>query len=94
MIIFMVFYSAMISLKHGHFSPEIKPMQIDLTNFNMFLFIAFFIILNVFSLIQGYYKLLGRGHVPKQPIIVKAKYFSKKAEDRIKAAGGVCLLRA
>lgn len=43
---------------------------------------------------QGFYKLLGRGHIPKQPIIVKAKYFSKKAEDRIRAAGGVCLLRA
>lgn len=44
--------------------------------------------------LQGYYKLLARGHLPKQPIIVKAKYFTKKAEDKIKAAGGVCLLRA
>ncbi|XP_011191500.1 60S ribosomal protein L27a [Zeugodacus cucurbitae] len=49
----------------------------------------------VVDLVQfGYYKLLGRGHLPKQPIIVKAKYFSKKAEDKIKSAGGVCLLRA
>ncbi|XP_037025553.1 60S ribosomal protein L27a [Bradysia coprophila] len=49
----------------------------------------------VVDLVQfGYYKLLGRGHLPKQPIIVKAKHFSKKAEERIKAAGGVCLLRA
>jgi len=43
---------------------------------------------------QGYYKLLGRGHLPARPVIVKAKYFSKKAEDKIKKAGGVCLLSA
>ena len=42
----------------------------------------------------GYYKLLGRGHLPARPVIVKAKYFSKKAEDKIKKAGGVCLLSA
>jgi large subunit ribosomal protein L27Ae len=37
---------------------------------------------------------LGQGHIPKQPIIVKAKYFSQKAENKIKAAGGACILRA
>lgn len=42
----------------------------------------------------GYYKLLGRGHFPNMPIIVKAKYFSKKAENKIKKAGGACLLVA
>ncbi|XP_059607691.1 large ribosomal subunit protein uL15 [Phlebotomus argentipes] len=42
----------------------------------------------------GYYKLLGRGHLPKQPIIVKAKFFSAKAERKIKEAGGACILRA
>jgi large subunit ribosomal protein L27Ae len=42
----------------------------------------------------GYFKVLGRGHLPKQPIIVKAKYFSKTAEKRIKAAGGACVLTA
>uniref|UniRef100_A0A336LPZ8 Large ribosomal subunit protein uL15 n=2 Tax=Culicoides sonorensis TaxID=179676 RepID=A0A336LPZ8_CULSO len=42
----------------------------------------------------GYYKLLGHGHLPKQPIIVKAKYVSHKAENKIKAAGGACVLRA
>ncbi|GAB0092062.1 zinc transporter 1 [Sergentomyia squamirostris] len=42
----------------------------------------------------GYYKLLGRGHLPKQPIIVKAKFFSSKAELKIKKAGGACILRA
>uniref|UniRef100_A0A1L8DRW2 Large ribosomal subunit protein uL15 n=1 Tax=Nyssomyia neivai TaxID=330878 RepID=A0A1L8DRW2_9DIPT len=42
----------------------------------------------------GYYKLLGRGHLPQQPIIVKAKFFSAKAERKIKQAGGACILRA
>lgn len=42
----------------------------------------------------GYYKLLGKGRLPKQPVIVKAKYFSKLAEDKIKAVGGACVLSA
>ncbi|XP_034187089.1 ribosomal protein L27A [Osmia lignaria lignaria] len=42
----------------------------------------------------GYYKLLGKGHLPKQPVIVRAKFFSKSAEDKIKAVGGVCVLSA
>ncbi|XP_067625303.1 large ribosomal subunit protein uL15-like [Eurosta solidaginis] len=51
-------------------------------------------IASVIELVQfGFYKLLGRGHLPKQNVIVKAKYFSKKAEDKIKAAGRFCLLR-
>uniref|UniRef100_A0A182PC62 Large ribosomal subunit protein uL15 n=1 Tax=Anopheles epiroticus TaxID=199890 RepID=A0A182PC62_9DIPT len=51
----------------------------------------------VVDLVQfGYYKLLGSGGFgfPKAPIIVKAKYFSRKAEERIKACGGACVLRA
>jgi len=43
---------------------------------------------------SGYFKVLGNGHIPKIPIIVKAKFFSKKAEAKIKAAGGVCVLTA
>lgn len=42
----------------------------------------------------GYHKLLGKGVLPKQPVIVKAKYFSKSAEEKIKAAGGACVLVA
>jgi len=42
----------------------------------------------------GYYKVLGKGRLPPRPVIVKAKFFSKKAEKVIKAAGGVCVLRA
>jgi large subunit ribosomal protein L27Ae len=43
---------------------------------------------------QGYYKVLGKGRLPKQPVIVRAKYFSKVAEEKIKSAGGCCVLRA
>ncbi|CAH1371595.1 unnamed protein product [Tenebrio molitor] len=42
----------------------------------------------------GYYKLLGKGRLPNQPVIVKAKFFSKSAEDKIKAVGGACVLSA
>mmetsp|Transcript_762 Transcript_762/g.2474 ORF Transcript_762/g.2474 Transcript_762/m.2474 type:complete len:148 (+) Transcript_762:107-550(+) len=43
---------------------------------------------------MGYFKVLGRGVLPKQPIIVKAKFFSKLAESKIKKAGGTCVLTA
>jgi large subunit ribosomal protein L27Ae len=42
----------------------------------------------------GYFKVLGRGRLPKVPIIVRARFFSKTAERRIKAIGGVCQLIA
>jgi large subunit ribosomal protein L27Ae len=42
----------------------------------------------------GYFKVLGKGHLPKIPIVVKARYFSKDAEKKIKGAGGACLLTA
>lgn len=42
----------------------------------------------------GYFKVLGKGQLPKVPIVVKAKFFSRKAEQRIKAAGGACVLTA
>ena len=41
----------------------------------------------------GYFKLLGNGQI-NVPVIVKAKFFSKLAEQKIKAAGGACLLTA
>ncbi|RPB29500.1 hypothetical protein L211DRAFT_854808 [Terfezia boudieri ATCC MYA-4762] len=37
----------------------------------------------------GYSKILGKGRLPEVPIIVKARYVSKLAEEKIKAAGGV-----
>jgi ribosomal protein L15 len=43
---------------------------------------------------QGYYKVLGKGHLPKQPVIVKAKFFSRRAERKIKEVGGACVLVA
>ena len=42
----------------------------------------------------GYTKVLGTGPLPKIPLIVKARMFSKTAEKRIKEAGGVCQLTA
>ena len=42
----------------------------------------------------GFFKVLGKGILPKQPVIVKAKFFSKLAEKKIKAVGGVCVLTA
>ena len=40
---------------------------------------------------QGYYKVLGTGSLPNIPVIVKAKFFSRHAEKKIKAAGGACV---
>ncbi|KAF0754452.1 hypothetical protein DYB37_002970 [Aphanomyces astaci] len=42
----------------------------------------------------GYFKVLGKGRLPAVPVIVKAKYFSQEAENKIKAVGGACLLTA
>ena len=42
----------------------------------------------------GYYKVLGKGLLPKQPVIVKARFFSREAELKIKAVGGACILTA
>ena len=52
-------------------------------------------VINQNNYIQGYYKVLGKGvRLPKIPVIVKAKLFSKTAEKRIKEAGGACVLVA
>ncbi|XP_074660316.1 large ribosomal subunit protein uL15-like isoform X2 [Tubulanus polymorphus] len=42
----------------------------------------------------GYFKVLGKGLLPEQPVIVKAKFFSRIAEEKIKKAGGCCVLVA
>eukprot|EP01123_Difflugia_compressa_P014832 TRINITY_DN804_c1_g1_i1.p1 TRINITY_DN804_c1_g1~~TRINITY_DN804_c1_g1_i1.p1 ORF type:complete len:148 (+),score=22.52 TRINITY_DN804_c1_g1_i1:64-507(+) len=42
----------------------------------------------------GYFKVLGKGRLPKQPVIVKAKFFTRKAEEKIKEVGGACILTA
>ncbi|RWS18044.1 putative ribosomal protein L27Ae-like protein [Dinothrombium tinctorium] len=43
---------------------------------------------------HGFFKVLGKGELPQQPIIVKARFFSKQAEEKIKAVGGACVLTA
>ncbi len=43
----------------------------------------------------GFFKVLGKGRLScNQPLIVRAKFFSKDAEQKIKACGGACELRA
>merc|ERR1712157_241092 len=42
----------------------------------------------------GYFKVLAKSRLPKQPVIVKAKFFSKAAEKKIKEVGGAVLLTA
>ncbi|MCL4129777.1 UNVERIFIED_CONTAM: hypothetical protein GTU68_018395 [Idotea baltica] len=37
---------------------------------------------------------LGKGFLPTLPVVVRAKFFSKKAERKIKAVGGACQLVA
>jgi large subunit ribosomal protein L27Ae len=48
----------------------------------------------IVDLVQaGYFKLLGNGRIDV-PVIVKAKFFSRLAEKKIKEAGGACVLTA
>jgi large subunit ribosomal protein L27Ae len=42
----------------------------------------------------GYFKVLGKGFLPIQPVVIKAKFFSKIAERKIRAVGGACVLTA
>jgi large subunit ribosomal protein L27Ae len=43
---------------------------------------------------HGYFKLLGKGQLPAQPVVVLAKFVSKLAEQKIKAVGGAVQLVA
>ncbi|KAL1930078.1 hypothetical protein VTP01DRAFT_1232 [Rhizomucor pusillus] len=45
------------------------------------------------TLSKGYAKVLGKGKIT-QPVIVRTRYVSKVAEEKIKAAGGVVELTA
>jgi large subunit ribosomal protein L27Ae len=42
----------------------------------------------------GYAKVLGKGQLPTQPVVVRAKFISKLAERKIKAVGGAVQLVA
>ncbi|KAL9647680.1 hypothetical protein ABK040_015169 [Willaertia magna] len=42
----------------------------------------------------GFDKVVGKGALPQIPVIVRARLFSKSAEEKIKAAGGVCEITA
>jgi large subunit ribosomal protein L27Ae len=41
----------------------------------------------------GFHKVLGKGQL-SFPLVVRAKFFSREAERRIRAAGGACVLTA
>ncbi|KAI3429449.1 hypothetical protein D9Q98_005542 [Chlorella vulgaris] len=43
---------------------------------------------------HGYFKLLGKGQLPAQPVVVRAKFVSKLAEKKIKEVGGAVQLVA
>ena len=49
-------------------------------------------VLNLLPL--GYSKVLGKGRLPDIPLVVRARFFSKEAEKKIKDAGGVVELVA
>ena len=45
--------------------------------------------------LPGYFKLLGKGQLPQQPVVVRAKFVSKLAEKKIKEVGAAgCACRA
>ncbi|KIO31401.1 hypothetical protein M407DRAFT_133330 [Tulasnella calospora MUT 4182] len=46
------------------------------------------------TLQAGYAKVLGKGNLPQVPFIVKARFVSERAEEKIKEAGGVVKLVA
>lgn len=43
---------------------------------------------------HGYFKVLGKGQLPAQPLLVRAKFISKLAEKKIKEVGGAVELVA
>lgn len=43
---------------------------------------------------HGYHKLLGKGRIPEAAIIVQARFVSRRAEEKIQAAGGVVVIKA
>ncbi|GBG30140.1 60S ribosomal protein L27a [Hondaea fermentalgiana] len=43
---------------------------------------------------HGFFKVLGTGHLPEAPVVVKARFFTKGAEKKIKEIGGACVLTA
>jgi large subunit ribosomal protein L27Ae len=46
------------------------------------------------TLQAGYGKVLGKGRLPEVPLIVKARFVSRRAEKKIKEAGGVVKIMA
>mmetsp|Transcript_17618 Transcript_17618/g.31063 ORF Transcript_17618/g.31063 Transcript_17618/m.31063 type:complete len:150 (-) Transcript_17618:32-481(-) len=43
---------------------------------------------------HGYHMVLGSGLLPKAPVVVKARFFSSRAERKLNEVGGACVLTA
>uniref|UniRef100_A0A4X1T138 Large ribosomal subunit protein uL15 n=1 Tax=Sus scrofa TaxID=9823 RepID=A0A4X1T138_PIG len=43
---------------------------------------------------SGYYKVLGKGKLPKQGVVLKVKSFSRRAKDKIMGVSESCVLVA
>uniref|UniRef100_A0A2K5HI36 Large ribosomal subunit protein uL15 n=1 Tax=Colobus angolensis palliatus TaxID=336983 RepID=A0A2K5HI36_COLAP len=41
-----------------------------------------------------YCKVLGKGKLPQQPVIMEAKFFSRRAKEKVKGVEGACVLVA
>jgi len=46
------------------------------------------------TLSKGYAKVLGKGRIPNTPVVVRTRFISRRAENKIKQAGGVVELVA
>jgi large subunit ribosomal protein L27Ae len=58
---------------------------------SFFFFLPYFSFVALVSFcLQGYFKVLGKGLLPKIPVCVRARSFSKDAMRKIKAIGGKC----
>lgn len=50
---------------------------------------------SIIAVVQsGYYTVWGKGKLPKQPVIMKTKFFSKRTKEQIKGVGGGWILVA
>lgn len=82
--------------KYENSDPNGKVPVIDVTK-AVRLIVAIELSVNMNSMpfsTQGFFKVLGKGKLPDQPLILKAKFFSKLAEKKVKAVGGACVLTA
>ena len=98
---FEAFMKTLSKVPNNFIKTDIKQVEYDFSgsfeyNIDAYDYFNRFIPLNYCPYIRigKYHKVLGKGVLPKIPIVVKAKFFSREAEQRIKSAGGACVLSA